>query len=110
MNHQLLLDQAYRGKKVLITGHTGFKGSWLLAWLNGLGATIKGYSLAPLNKDDLYNTIAGDSLCNSVIADICDKARVMREIEDFAPDFIFHLAAQPLVRKSYIEPDSTFEV
>jgi len=104
------LQTTYQGKKVFLTGHTGFKGAWLLRWLHLLGAHIKGYALAPVNEDDLYNLIAGDTLCESVLADLRDAARVEQEILNFQPDFIFHLAAQPLVRLSYELPAETFMV
>lgn len=100
----------YRDKKVFLTGHTGFKGSWLLTWLHELGANIKGCSLAPENEQDLYNLIDGNSFCESVIADIRDKQRLQDELTVFQPDFIFHLAAQPLVRPSYQIPTETFEI
>lgn len=100
----------YKDKKVFITGHTGFKGAWLLSWLNLLGANIKGYALNPMNTYDLYNTIDGTTLCSSIIADIRDKKRLIKEVVDFQPDFIFHLAAQPLVRLSYQIPSETFEI
>ena len=105
-----LFQQTYRGKKVFLTGHTGFKGSWMLAWLHLLGAQVKGYALAPENEQDLYNQIEGNNLCESVIADIRDKERLKAELLDFEPDFVFHLAAQPLVRLSYDIPAETFEV
>ena len=101
-------QSTYEGKKVFITGHTGFKGSWLLQWLHLLGAEIKGYALAPVHQDDLYNLIEGDALCQSIIADINDKETVEEAILRFQPDFIFHLAAQPLVRLSYEMPSQTF--
>jgi len=103
-------DKIYRNKKVFVTGHTGFKGSWLLVWLHSMGALVKGYALAPENKDDLYNNIDGDLLCESIIADIRDKERLTEEIISFQPDFIFHLAAQPLVRLSYEQPLETFNI
>ena len=109
MNYKDLFTQSYKGKKVFLTGHTGFKGSWMLVWLQQLGADIKGYSLAPQNENDHYFLVGGDSLCESVIADIRDKQRLKDEILSFQPDFIFHLAAQPLVRQSYVEPLYTFE-
>lgn len=99
---------AYKGKKVFLTGHTGFKGAWLLQWLHLLGAEIKGYALAPLHKNDLYYLIEGDALCQSVIADINNKQTLEEAIVSFQPDFIFHLAAQPLVRLSYEIPSQTF--
>jgi CDP-glucose 4,6-dehydratase len=104
------LKKAYAGKKVFLTGHTGFKGAWLLKILRLLGAEVKGYALAPATPDDLYYLIGGDALCTSVIADLRDKQRLIDEVKSFAPDFVFHLAAQPLVRLSYAEPTDTFEV
>ncbi len=101
------LPEFYRGKKVFLTGHTGFKGSWLLYWLNKMQAEIKGYALAPENAFDLYNQIQGDSLCTSVIADINNSVKLEEEIVSFQPDIIFHLAAQPLVRLSYEIPEET---
>ncbi len=100
----------FKGKKVFITGHTGFKGSWLIQWLHLLGAEIKGYALAPENSFDLYHIIEGDKLCQSVIADIRDDALLKKELLSFEPDFIFHMAAQPLVRYSYLHPLETFSV
>lgn len=104
------LKQTYKGKKVLLTGHTGFKGSWFLKTLSLLEAEVKGYSLDPQTRDDLFYLIEGDKLCDSVIADVRDKTRLQKEILDFQPDFVFHLAAQPLVRLSYEIPTETFEV
>ena len=110
MNPAIVFQNSFKGKKVFLTGHTGFKGSWMLAWLHQLGADIKGYSLAPENDNDLFNLINGSKLCNSVIADIRDKEKLTKEILSFKPDYIFHLAAQPLVRRSYEQPLYTFEV
>lgn len=104
------LKKCYSGKKVFLTGHTGFKGSWLLQLLTMLGAKVKGYALSPNNKDDLFNVIQGNAICDSVIADLRDRDRLETEIGDFRPDFVFHLAAQPLVRLSYEIPSETFEV
>jgi len=104
------LKKTYKGKKVFLTGHTGFKGSWMLKMLTVLGAEIKGYALKPENDFDLFNLIDGDKICDSVIADLRDRKRLIQEIESFQPDFIFHLAAQPLVRLSYDIPAETFEI
>lgn len=104
------LKETYSQKKVFVTGHTGFKGSWLLKTLSLLGADLKGYSLAPNTADDLFNLIKGDQLCKSVIADIRNKQKLENEVLNFQPDFIFHFAAQPLVRLSYEIPAETFEV
>lgn len=110
MNYKTVFENTYKGKKVLLTGHTGFKGSWMLGWLSQLGAVIKGYALAPENDYDLYNSIGGDQHCDSVIADIRDTQALHKAIDSFQPDFIFHLAAQPLVRRSYEMPLYTHEV
>ena len=104
------LKESYKGKKVFLTGHTGFKGAWMLKTLSLLGAEVKGYALDPITKEDLYNLIERDSICTSVIADLRDKKRLEDEIVSFQPDFVFHLAAQPLVRLSYEIPAETFEV
>lgn len=104
------LENTYKGKKVFLTGHTGFKGAWLLKTLSLLGAEVKGYSLAPQTSNDLFHLIEGEQLCHSVIADLRDKKRLESEILAFQPDFIFHLAAQPIVRLSYEIPAETFEV
>ncbi len=108
-SYKEIFQKAYGGKKVLVTGHTGFKGSWLLVWLKQLGAIVKGYALRP-NPNELYEMIDGDSYCDSVLGDIRDKERLYEAVVKFEPDFIFHLAAQPLVRLSYELPLYTFEV
>ena len=104
------LQQTYQGKKVFLTGHTGFKGAWMLKTLSLLGAEVKGFALAPQTPNDLYHLIDGDAICESVIADLRDKKRLEEEIHSFQPDFVFHLAAQPLVRLSYEIPSETFMV
>ena len=100
----------YKGKKVFLTGHTGFKGAWLLNCLELAGATVKGYALAPENENGLFSLTAASLTAESIIADIRDKKRLEEELISFQPDFIFHLAAQPLVRRSYEIPAETFEV
>ncbi|WP_035668017.1 CDP-glucose 4,6-dehydratase [Flavobacterium sp. 83] len=104
------LREIYKGKKVFLTGHTGFKGAWMLKTLSLLGADVKGYALAPKTNDDLFYLIDGDAIATSIIADLRDKKRLEDEIVAFQPDFVFHLAAQPLVRLSYEIPAETFEV
>lgn len=104
------LHTIYKGKKIFVTGHTGFKGSWLIQILHAMGAIVKGYALEPETSHDLYLQIKGDSFCDSVISDIRDIQSLHNEITAFEPDFIFHLAAQPLVRKSYHLPHYTYEV
>ena len=104
------LQDTYQGKKVFLTGHTGFKGAWMLKTLSLLGAEVKGYALAPQTPNDLYHLLVGAPLCVSVIADLRDKQHLEAEILSFQPDFVFHLAAQPLVRLSYEIPSETFMV
>lgn len=104
-----MLKTTYQNKKIFLTGHTGFKGSWMLSWLHLLNCDVKGYSLPPQHPQDIYNVVKGDSLCESVIADIRHKERLEQEILSFKPDFIFHLAAQPLVRLSYENTLETYE-
>ncbi len=103
------LQEIYQGKKVFLTGHTGFKGSWLLKILSILGAEVRGYALAPQHPFDLYDVLNGATLCDSVIADLREKVLLKEALLDFQPDFVFHLAAQPLVRLSYEVPAETFE-
>ena len=105
------LKSIYNGKRVFVTGHTGFKGSWLIQILQWLGADVKGYSLAPEKDSDLYNEIKGDDICySSVIADLRDPQTLHGEMVRFEPHFVFHLAAQALVRRSYDYPLDTFMV
>ena len=104
------LRSIYDGKKVFLTGHTGFKGTWLNAILYKLGAIVKGYALEPEESRTFYELFKPYNFCQSIIADIRDKKRLQSEIISFQPDFVFHLAAQPLVLRSYEIPAETFEV
>lgn len=103
------LTPTFKNKKVFLTGHTGFKGSWLSVWLTMMGAEAKGYALNP-EKKSLYNEVLPQLQIDSVIADIRNKDKLIQEVIAFNPDFIFHLAAQPLVRESYKYPTETFDV
>lgn len=103
------LKSIYSGKKVFLTGHTGYKGAWFTLMLHRLGAEVKGFSLAPKSHTDLYPCIGGDSFCQSVIGDIRQREVLKKELLDFQPDFVFHLAAQALVLDSYQIPVETFE-
>ena len=103
---QNLFSGIYAGKKVFLTGHTGFKGSWLAYWLSEMGAEVCGYSLAMTTEDNHFDHIQGN--VKSIIGDIRDKGLLNKSLADFAPDIVFHLAAQPLVRLSYEEPHETF--
>lgn len=99
----------FRGKRVLVTGHTGFKGSWLTLWLRELGAEVMGYALPPKLPDDHFNLLELNKLISHVEGDIRDGEKLSRVCLDFKPEFIFHLAAQALVRFSYEDPKTTFD-
>jgi CDP-glucose 4,6-dehydratase len=102
---------AFRDKRVFITGHTGFKGSWLALWLHQLGATMHGYSLPPPTDPSNYAlaNVRG-VLADETIGDIRDRTLIGTSMGAFKPDVVFHLAAQPLVRDSYAQPFETFDV
>jgi CDP-glucose 4,6-dehydratase len=104
------LSSFYKNKKVFVTGHTGFKGSWLIACLHLLGAKIKGYALPPEYDYGLFALLQPMNIAQNVLDDIRNKQRLEKEVEEFQPDYVFHLAAQPLVRRSYQIPAETFEV
>ena len=102
------LSSFYKNKKIFVTGHTGFKGSWLCFFLNNMGAKTAGYSLEPDNSSpSLYNLLNTNVMNQSNIEDIRDFDNLNRCLKDFQPDIVFHLAAQPLVIKSYKEPIET---
>jgi CDP-glucose 4,6-dehydratase len=105
---KLMFADIFEGKKVIITGHTGFKGSWLTLWLNRFGAQITGIALDPITSDDAYHALNGISLCNDLRQDINDFKRVYEIVQHTQPEVIFHLAAQPLVLESYEDPLYTF--
>ena len=101
--------QGYQGKNVLVTGHTGFKGTWLTIWLKALGANVIGYSLEPNTTPSIFKaTGLGDNM-TSIIGDIRDEDHIEEVLHDYQPEFVFHLAAQPLVRDSYDDPKYTYE-
>ena len=105
-----IFNDFYRGKRILITGHTGFKGSWLTIWLNELGAEIIGVAKDPFsNNDNFVLTNIGSKIKADIRADIRD-GKLMKEIfQVHQPEIVFHLAAQPLVRQSYDTPVETYE-
>ena len=106
----LSFENSFRGKRVLVTGHTGFKGSWLVAWLHKLGAQVHGYALAPSTTPNLFNVAGIEPLLAShKIADIRDIATLDAYVKSVSPEVILHLAAQPIVRTSYAQPRETFE-
>ena len=100
----------YRGKRVLVTGHTGFKGAWLCKILSMLGAEVTGYALAPNTSPSLFDIIDGDKMCRSIIGDIRDSDHLMSVFRETQPEIVLHLAAQPIVRDSYKSPRYTYEV
>jgi len=100
---------AYAGKKIFVTGHTGFKGSWLCEWLLLLGAEVTGYSLPPNTNPALFNQLGLKTRLNHRVGDIRDLSKLRRALHKSKPDFVFHLAAQSLVRESYWQPVETFE-
>jgi CDP-glucose 4,6-dehydratase len=112
MENLVSLQQAgiYNNKNVFVTGHTGFKGSWLIAWLHTLGARVTGYALPPEYENSLYTLLPANTMYHSTMADIRNKEKLTAELLACQPDFVFHLAAQPLVRRSYQLPAETFEV
>lgn len=99
----------YKNKKVFITGHTGFKGSWLCKMLTMAGAEVTGYSLEPPTNPSLFEIADINSIVNSVIGDIREYEKLKRAFNDAKPEIVLHLAAQPLVRESYINPAYTYE-
>lgn len=105
-----MFNNIYQGKRVFLMGHTGFKGSWLALWLTKLGAEVCGYSLAPNTEPSMFKELSIENrIAKSVIGDILDDAALEKTMQDFQPEIVFHLAAQPLVRLSYAEPVLTYK-
>jgi CDP-glucose 4,6-dehydratase len=100
---------AFAGRNVLVTGHTGFKGAWLSLWLSSLGAQVTGYALEPPTQPSLFAAARLSELVESVIADVRDRDRLADCMRQARPSVVFHLAAQPLVRTAYADPHETFE-
>jgi CDP-glucose 4,6-dehydratase len=100
----------YKGKKVFITGHTGFKGAWLCLWLHVLGAEVTGYALDPPTSPSLFEICGISNLVKSIRGDVRDLERLGHEMRKAAPDIAIHMAAQPLVRDSYRLPVETYEI
>ncbi len=99
----------WHGKRVFLTGHTGFKGGWLALWLARLGAEVRGYSLDPATEPNLFTVARAGAGLDDVRGDIRDAAALESALHSFAPEVVFHLAAQPLVRLSYDDPILTYE-
>ena len=105
-----MFDNIYKGKRVFLTGHTGFKGSWLALWLTKLGAEVCGYSLEPNTIPSMYRELEIEKqISKSIVGNILDEQKLISSISDFERDIIFHLAAQPFVRLSYAEPELTYK-
>ena len=103
------LKGSFEGKRVWLSGHTGFKGSWLSEWLLQIGAVVHGYALAPDTAPALFDQLGLADRLEHEVADIRDSEDVKKSIQDFRPDFVIHMAAQPLVRRSYAIPVETYE-
>ena len=99
----------WQGKRVLLTGHTGFKGGWLALWLAKLGADVRGYALDPVTDPNMFTVARVGTVVDDVRGDIREYTRLEAAMRDFAPEAVFHLAAQPLVRLSYEDPVGTYE-
>lgn len=97
----------WQGRRVLLTGHTGFKGAWIALWLKRLGAEVHGYALAPETDPALWSLIGGDVVATQTIADITDRDGISRAMQAARPEIVLHLAAQALVRRSYADPLGT---
>ena len=103
------MQDFYKDKKVLITGHTGFKGAWLSQILTNWGANVCGYSLEPPTNPSLFELLELNSKVNSIIGDIRDLDKLCGIFDEFKPEMVIHMAAQPLVRESYENPIYTYE-
>lgn len=98
----------WKGRKVFLTGHTGFKGSWISLWLHSLGAEVTGYSLEPATNPSLFELSKLNNKINSIIGDIRDLSKLENAIVSSNPDIVIHMAAQPLVKESYVDPVLTY--
>jgi len=98
----------WNGRRVFVTGHTGFKGGWLALWLNRLGAKVRGYALDPCTQPNMFTLASVASVVDDVRGDLRDYPKLEAAIRDFEPDVVFHMAAQPLVRRSYADPVGTY--
>jgi CDP-glucose 4,6-dehydratase len=100
----------WHGRRVFLTGHTGFKGSWMALWLTQMGAVVCGYSLGPPSTPSLFAVARVSERVKDIRGDICDAHRLQSAMTGFLPEVVFHLAAQPLVRRSYADPSATYAI
>ena len=107
MQNSHYLKKSFANKKVFITGHTGFKGSWLAFLLNEIGADVMGFALPPTTAVNHFDLIGLDKKIKHVVGDIRDASLLATKLIEFQPEFVFHLAAQALVRPSYDDPVAT---
>ena len=105
---QLTNPDFWQGKRVLLTGHTGFKGGWLSLWLQSMGSELRGIALEPPTEPSLFDVARVSQGMEHRIADIRDFAAVKAQMDEFQPEIVIHMAAQPLVRFSYQQPIETY--
>lgn len=106
----MAFGNSYQGKRVVVTGHTGFKGAWLCEWLLALGADVTGFALPPSTSPALFDQLGLAARLDHRVGDVRDLAVVRGLVEEVKPEFVFHLAAQPLVRLSYEQPVDTYGI
>jgi CDP-glucose 4,6-dehydratase len=100
--------KTWQGRRVFLTGHTGFKGSWLALWLSQRGAKVRGYALDPCTQPNMFNLASVGAVVDDVRGDVRDYAKLETSMTEFEPEVVFHLAAQPIVRRSYADPVGTY--
>jgi CDP-glucose 4,6-dehydratase len=110
MENMVMKHDFWNGKRVFITGHTGFKGAWLALWLHKLGAIVTGYALAPATEPNFFSAVGIGDHIGSIIGDVRDADRLCSALAESQSEFVFHLAAQPLVRESYKDPANTYDI
>lgn len=103
-----LVKNVWQGRRIFVTGHTGFKGGWLALWLAQLGAEVRGYALDPATEPSLFASARVGNVIEDTRGDLRDQSALDRAMREFRPEVVFHLAAQPLVRRSYVDPVGTY--
>ena len=105
-----MFSNVFKNKTVLVTGHTGFKGSWLCIWLKELGADLVGYALEPYTERDNFIVSGLEDRITHITGDVRDFQKLSKVFEEYQPEFVFHLAAQAIVRESYVNPKETYDI